>query len=88
VFFRLNALEAGVKRGFLPLDSDKSTIIMYYEKGLRIPGQSSMVFVHGFSSNKESWLSLVEVSSYLLINIKQIFFLFIEYFKWLSLYPN
>jgi len=73
VFFRLSALEVVVKRRSLSLDSDKSTRIIYYEKGYRISGQSSMIFVHGFSSNEQSCLYPVKVSLYLLINIQQIF---------------
>jgi hypothetical protein len=62
VFCRLQSLDAGVKKHFLPLDDKQNTIFSYYEKGVKIPGQSSMVFVHGFSSNKESWLTLMGVS--------------------------
>jgi hypothetical protein len=62
LFFRLNALKAGLKKRCLPIDSNKSTRFSYYEKGLKIPGQSSMIFIHGFSSNKETWVSLVNVS--------------------------
>jgi hypothetical protein len=61
-FFRLSALQAGLKKRFLLLNNNKNLRFCYYEKGLRIPGQSSMIFIHGFSSNKEAWLSLIEVS--------------------------
>ena len=58
----MNALKAGLKKCSLPLNIDKSARFSYYEKGTKVPGQSSMVFIHGFSSNKEAWVSLVDVS--------------------------
>ncbi len=62
MFFRLKALKAGLKNCSLPIDGNKTTRFSYYEKGSRIPGQSTMIFIHGFSSSKEAWVSLVEVS--------------------------
>lgn len=62
VFYRFSAFQAGLKKRFLSLDNDKNITFCYYEKGSRVPGQSSMIFIHGFSSSKEAWCSLIEVS--------------------------
>ncbi|CAF1618117.1 unnamed protein product [Rotaria magnacalcarata] len=60
LYYEITAAAAGVKKHSLSIDNDKKTIFSYYEKGKQVPGQSSMIFIHGFSSNKESWLSLLQ----------------------------
>jgi len=43
-------------------DSDGSAAFSYSEKGVKVDGKPSIVFIHGFSSNKETWLPIVKVS--------------------------
>jgi pimeloyl-ACP methyl ester carboxylesterase len=47
----------------LPADDDGFTAFSYSEKGTEIDGRPTIVFVHGLSSNKESWLSIIKVSA-------------------------
>ncbi|CAF0847787.1 unnamed protein product [Adineta steineri] len=54
------ALDAGVTKRSISLNDDANTIVSYYEKGKFIPGQPSMIYIHGFSSNKEAWLSVLK----------------------------
>lgn len=61
IFIRVTAVKAGLRKHSIPLDNDKNIRFSYYERGVKIPGQASMVFVHGFSSSKESWITLVDV---------------------------
>jgi hypothetical protein len=44
------------------IDSDGPAAFSYSEKGVKVDGKPSIVFVHGLSSNKETWLSIVKVS--------------------------
>jgi pimeloyl-ACP methyl ester carboxylesterase len=43
-------------------ENDGSAAFSYSEKGVKVNGKPSIVFIHGFSSNKETWLSIVKVS--------------------------
>ncbi|CAF1304872.1 unnamed protein product [Rotaria sp. Silwood1] len=57
LYYEINTVKAGVIKRCLSITNNKNNILFsYYEKGKRVPGQSSMIFIHGFSSNKESWL--------------------------------
>ncbi|CAF1056914.1 unnamed protein product [Rotaria sordida] len=60
LYYEVNTLIAGVKKHSLSINNDTNTMFSYYEKGKRVLGQSTMIFIHGFSSNKESWLSLMK----------------------------
>ncbi len=69
-FRRVNMVRASLKKRFLPIDDDDgTTMLCYCEKGSNVPGQPSMVFIHGFSSNKQAWLSVIKVSEYLSLHI-------------------
>ena len=46
----------------MPIDNDSSAAFSYSEKGVKIDGKPSIVFVHGVSSNKETWLPIIKVS--------------------------
>lgn len=53
---------AGVKKQFLSLSTDEGEVQMcFFEKGMPVSGQPSLVFIHGFSSNKRTWLSVIKV---------------------------
>jgi len=56
---------AGVKKRFLTINDDndnKSITFCYCEKGSKMSQQSSIVFIHGFSSDKYTWLNVLKVS--------------------------
>jgi pimeloyl-ACP methyl ester carboxylesterase len=46
----------------LKTESDGSAAFSYSEKGVKVDGKPSIVFIHGFSSNKETWLPIIKVS--------------------------
>ena len=53
---------AGVRKYFLSMDDGINTgKLCYCEKGVKVKGQPSLVFIHGFSSNKRTWLQVIEV---------------------------
>ena len=62
VLFSLTRVGTGIRKRFLSLDDRDQTVISYFEKGRPVPGQTSLVFFHGFSGRKESWLNIVKVS--------------------------
>jgi len=56
---------AGHKKHSLAIDDDnKSAAFSYTEKGTRNPDKPTIVFVHGLSSNKETWIPIIKVISY------------------------
>jgi hypothetical protein len=46
----------------LSIKNDSSAAFSYCEKGFKTNGKPSIVFVHGLSSNKETWLPIIKVS--------------------------
>jgi pimeloyl-ACP methyl ester carboxylesterase len=46
----------------LAIDNNATAAFSYAEKGTRTPGKPSIVFVHGLSSNKETWIPIIQVS--------------------------
>jgi len=62
--YRLSIVGTGITKRSLVIDDDQHIMFSYYEKGSKIPEQPSIIFIHGFSASKESWLSLVKVSIY------------------------
>ncbi len=62
--YRLSIVGTGITKRSLVIDDDQNIIFSYYEKGSKILEQPSIIFIHGFSASKESWLSLVKVSVY------------------------
>src|ERR1700677_1612633 len=68
MFCSSNMHRAGLKKRFLSIDDDNEVITFCYcEKGSKVPQQPSIVFIHGFSSNKYTWSSVIKVSHYLLL---------------------
>jgi pimeloyl-ACP methyl ester carboxylesterase len=59
---RFTTYQAGLTKCLLPTESDGSAAFSYSEKGVKVDGKPSIVFVHGFSSNKETWLPIIKVS--------------------------
>ncbi len=62
ILHRFTTYQAGLKKYSLPIDDDGSAVFSYCEKGMKIDGKPSVVFVHGFSSNKETWIPIIKVS--------------------------
>jgi pimeloyl-ACP methyl ester carboxylesterase len=59
---------AGLEKRFLSIDDvDGTTVFCYAEKGTKVPEQPSIVFIHGFSSDKNTWVKIIKVSDYLLL---------------------
>ncbi|CAF4016831.1 unnamed protein product [Rotaria sp. Silwood2] len=57
------AYRAGLTKHSLPIDnSGVAASFSYSEKGSRNPEKPSIVFVHGLSSNKETWIPIIKVS--------------------------
>jgi pimeloyl-ACP methyl ester carboxylesterase len=59
---RFNRRRAGLKKHLLAIDNNATAAFSYAEKGTRTPGKPSIVFVHGLSSNKETWIPIIQVS--------------------------
>jgi abhydrolase domain-containing protein 6 len=54
---------AGLKKHFLTIndENDETMTFCYAEKGSKIPEQPSIIFIHGFSSDKHTWLNMIKV---------------------------
>jgi pimeloyl-ACP methyl ester carboxylesterase len=61
---RFTTYRAGHTKHSLPVDNNGAAAFSYTEKGSRNPGKPSIVFVHGLSSNKETWIPIVKVRKY------------------------
>ncbi len=87
ISYRLSRVGTGITKHSLVIGDDQNTIFSYYEKGSKVLGQTTFIFIHGFSSTKESWLSLIKVSIYSQLQIDTFFFYnFIENSLWIPLY--
>ena len=86
VDFRVSALFAGVTKKSLIIGEDQKVIWSYYEKGSPVIGQPTMIFLHGFSSNKEAWLYSIKVSEMWKIYSSKYYrcCMFVGDFQWLS----
>ncbi|CAF1193322.1 unnamed protein product [Adineta steineri] len=61
MYYKYSIYHAGHKKHSLPIDnSGVAASFSYTEKGSRTPGKPTIVFVHGLSSSKEGWMSIVE----------------------------
>jgi pimeloyl-ACP methyl ester carboxylesterase len=65
---RFTSYRAGLTKHSLPVDKNEATAFSYSEKGSRNPEKPSIVFVHGLSSNKETWIPIVKVSYHQIIS--------------------
>ena len=66
IWTRYNAYRAGLKKHKLNLDNEQNTSFSYYEKGSRVKGVPTIIFVHGLSSNKETFILIIQVRKYIL----------------------
>ncbi len=56
---------AGLKKHFLTInidDNNKTTAFCYCEKGCKVAEQPSIIFIHGFSSDKHTWSNMIKVN--------------------------
>ena len=62
--------KAGIEKKFLSINNnDSSTTFCYLEKGRKVEQQPSIIFIHGFSSDKYTWLNIIKVCFlYLILN--------------------
>lgn len=70
--YRYSNYQAGLVKHSLPVNRDGTAAFSYAEKGHKIDGQPTIVFVHGLASNKETWLSILKVI------LQGYFFFFLE----------
>lgn len=79
--FRLTRLGTGIIKRFLPIDDEHKTIFSFYERGKQVKGKPSIVFIHGFSGEKETWLNVVKVSTKKTSLIFKYYFIFFLSFR-------
>lgn len=77
MLFRFTRYQAGHTKRKLEVDDRGSATFSYTEKGRKRPDRPSIVFVHGLSSNKETWIPVVKVSKLLTITISRRLVLYI-----------
>jgi pimeloyl-ACP methyl ester carboxylesterase len=61
---------AGLKKHFLTINDDdynETITVCYCEKGSKVPEQPSIIFIHGFSSDKHTWSNMIKVNQYILL---------------------
>jgi pimeloyl-ACP methyl ester carboxylesterase len=68
-----------VTKHSLLVDTDGSAAFSYSEKGAKVNGKPSIVFVHGLSSNKETWLPIIKVDRKKLFSLINSLYVCIEY---------
>ncbi len=64
---RFTTYRAGLTQHTLIVDNDRPAAFSYTEKGTRNRDKPSIVFVHGLSSNKETWIPIIKVSKHEII---------------------
>lgn len=62
MLIRFTRYKAGHTKRKLEIDNSGPAIFSYTQKGKRSPDRPSIVFIHGLSSNKETWIPIVKVS--------------------------
>jgi hypothetical protein len=60
--YRFVTYRAGLTKCTLAIENDGSAAFSYSEKGVKIDGKPSIIFIHGLSSTKETWLPIIMVS--------------------------
>jgi predicted alpha/beta-fold hydrolase len=66
--YRFNAHRAGLTKHSLPVKDNGTAAFSYSEKGSRNREKPSIVFVHGLSSNKETWIPIIKVIQHWIIS--------------------
>ncbi|CAF3738248.1 unnamed protein product [Rotaria socialis] len=59
-YYQFNTYRAGLQKRSLSIDANGTSMFSYCEKGKKMHGQPTVVFIHGLSSNKETWLPIVK----------------------------
>ena len=83
--------KAGLEKRFLTIDDNgEARVFCYAEKGSRVPEQPSIIFIHGFSSDKHAWSHVIKVSQYMYTIIQKTLILvyLLEYSEWFSLHRH
>ncbi|UJR17638.1 hypothetical protein I4U23_004534 [Adineta vaga] len=60
LYYKFSTYQAGLVKHSLQVTTEGTATFSYSEKGNRIDRQPTVVFVHGLSSNKETWLSIIK----------------------------
>jgi pimeloyl-ACP methyl ester carboxylesterase len=76
---RFTIYRAGLTKHSLLVDTDGSAAFSYSEKGVKVNGKPSIVFVHGLSSNKETWLPIIKVDRKKLFSLINSLYVPVEY---------
>lgn len=65
----MNMRRAGLEKHFLTIGDDNVETITfcYCEKGFKVPGQPSIIFMHGFTSDKNTWSNMIKVNQSILL---------------------
>ncbi len=71
VLNRFTTYRAGLTKHSLEVDNNGPAAFSYTEKGSRSREKPSIVFVHGLSSNKETWIPIVKVSKHCIITVSR-----------------
>ncbi len=80
--YRFTSYRAGLTKHSLFVDNNGAAAFSYTEKGSRNPDKPTILFVHGLSSNKETWIPIVKVSQHWIISIyflDDLYFVCVEY---------
>ncbi len=62
ILYRFTSYRAGLTKHSLSVDKNEAASFSYSEKGSRNREKPSIIFVHGLSSNKETWIPIIKVS--------------------------
>ncbi len=68
---RFNTYRAGHTKHSLEVDNNGPAAFSYTERGSRSREKPSIVFVHGLSSNKETWIPIIKVSKHCIITVSR-----------------
>ncbi|UJR17288.1 hypothetical protein I4U23_004183 [Adineta vaga] len=60
LYYKFTTYRAGLAKHTLTIDNNESIAFSYTEKGTKHPGKPTIVFVHGLSSNKETWIPIIK----------------------------
>ncbi|CAF2242192.1 unnamed protein product [Rotaria magnacalcarata] len=59
-YYKFSLCRAGLTKHSLAVDEHGLAAFSYSEKGSRVQGKPSIVFVHGVSSNKDTWIPIIK----------------------------
>ncbi len=70
--YRFTSYRAGLTKHSLFVDNNGAAAFSYTEKGSRNPDKPTIVFVHGLSSNKETWIPIIKVSKHCIVTVSTV----------------